>query len=176
MSEPSAGYRIRRARPEDEAGVARLCQRSGQLGWDREALRKTASRVSLVATQDDTVIGVAKTHWHAEPDRAAPAGHYLGGIVIDPRWRRHGVGRALTAARLAWIAPRADVVYYFTNENNTASIKLHESFGFQLLFAAGSLHSVLADDGRSKLLLFALHRLANSVSPLTLDDKDRLNS
>jgi ribosomal protein S18 acetylase RimI-like enzyme len=41
------------------------------------------------------------------------------------------VGAELTRARLQWIAERADEAFYFTQEENHASIALHAPFGFR---------------------------------------------
>lgn len=73
---------------------------------------------------------------------------------MHPSWRRQGIGAELTAARLRWIGQRAKYAYYFTNEQNQASRALHASLGFERLAEAEEIHSVRADDGASKLLLF----------------------
>ena len=61
----------------------------------------------------------------------APAGYYLMGMVVHPDHRRRGVGTALTQARIDWISRHADSAWYFANTRNTASIALHERFGFE---------------------------------------------
>lgn len=60
----------------------------------------------------------------------APHGWYLTGVVVAPPARRHGLADLLTRARLALLAERTDTAWYFVNARNTASIALHESFGF----------------------------------------------
>ena len=50
-------------------------------------------------------------------------------IVREDR-RRRGLGRALTRARMDWLADRCDVVRYFANEHNLTSIALHDALGF----------------------------------------------
>jgi ribosomal protein S18 acetylase RimI-like enzyme len=65
----------------------------------------------------------------ATPD-AAPPGWYLLGLVVGPAWRRRGIGEALTTARMAWVAERADRVYYFTAHENRVSQELHQRLGF----------------------------------------------
>jgi ribosomal protein S18 acetylase RimI-like enzyme len=59
-----------------------------------------------------------------------PAGWYLLGVVVHPKWRRRGIGAALTRERMRWVAQRATEIYYFTHRNNRASQALHERFGF----------------------------------------------
>ena len=74
--------------------------------------------------------------------------------MVDPSYRRQGVASALTAARLDWIWSQDDHAYYFANEQNTASIRLHAKFGFCALGSFSTIHGVTADNGQSKLILF----------------------
>lgn len=62
--------------------------------------------------------------------RRRGAGWYLLGLVVDQGWRRRGIGEALTRTRMAWVAQRADHLYYFTAHGNRASQALHERLGF----------------------------------------------
>ena len=64
------------------------------------------------------------------PPNMAPEGWYLAGVVVSPRYRRRGIGAALTAARLEWIAARSPRAHYVANERNRVSIELHRTFGF----------------------------------------------
>lgn len=64
------------------------------------------------------------------PGNTAPEGWYLAGLVVRPEHRRRGIGRALTMARLAWIAKRSGKAYYFANESNRVSVELHAAAGF----------------------------------------------
>ena len=59
-----------------------------------------------------------------------PEGWYLTGVIVDPAWRRRGLGEVLTAARLEWLRRRTDAAYYVASRLNQASIALHERFGF----------------------------------------------
>ena len=70
-----------------------------------------------------------------EPPTDAPAnvaspGWSLGGVIVDPVYRRQGMGDVLTRHRLAEIATRANQVFYFVNAQNRASIDLHHRLGF----------------------------------------------
>ncbi len=98
---------------------------------------RSPERVFLVAEHQGAIVGYAKARLHRqaedEPPNAAPEGWYLSGLVVDETCRRRGVGAALTQARLVRIAEHAPAAYYFANENNQASIKLHARFGFQEL-------------------------------------------
>jgi ribosomal protein S18 acetylase RimI-like enzyme len=88
----------------------------------------------FVAALAAEVVGFGKAHAFAPPaeapPNAAPRGWYLAGVVVTPAHRRRGIGAALTAERLRWIAARAPVAFYFANARNAASIALHEPFGF----------------------------------------------
>jgi predicted N-acetyltransferase YhbS len=83
-----------------------------------------------VAEAGGTVVGYGRLRHHQAP-RFHPPGHYLGGVVVDPAWRRHGIGSELTECRIeaAWTAG-AEIVYYFANSLNVASIGMHRDFGF----------------------------------------------
>ncbi|MFJ4169846.1 GNAT family N-acetyltransferase [Paenarthrobacter sp. NPDC089714] len=117
-----------------------------------------SDRVVLVAVTQDEVVGVAKTHLHPEPEGNAPAGHYLGGVEVAPGFRRRGIGSALTWARLEWIWSRDSIAYYFTNEHNTASIRMHEALNFRPVARFSEIRGVTADSGQSELILFKASR------------------
>jgi aminoglycoside 6'-N-acetyltransferase I len=84
-----------------------------------------------VAEAGGDVVGYSRLRFHRKTE---PPGYYLGGVVVDPAWRRHGVGTKLTVCRIeaAWAAG-ADVIYYFANARNEASIAMHRGFGFEEL-------------------------------------------
>lgn len=98
------------------------------------------------------VAGWAKTHHHVEAVDLAPPGQYLGGITVDPAWRRRGIGAALTDARLQWIAARASTAYYVVNVQNGASIDLHRRWGFTEVLRAPKLMGVEFDGGVGLLM------------------------
>ena len=65
------------------------------------------------------------------PPNAAPAGWYLGGVIVEPAHRRVGIGRELTRWRLAWLRERgAAEAWFVVNADNRASIDLHAALGF----------------------------------------------
>lgn len=78
--------------------------------------------------------------------------------MVAPGFRRRGVGSALTRARLEWIWSGASIAYYFTNEHNTASIRMHETFNFRPVARFPEIRGVTADDGRSELIFFEASR------------------
>ena len=88
----------------------------------------------LVAAVEDDIIGFGKVRHLSETrsdnGSASPEGWYLTGVVVDPRFRRRGVGSRLTEARLQWISERGRFAYCFSNARNSVSIALHERLGF----------------------------------------------
>lgn len=154
----AVAMQIREATPDDLGQVLALCDASGRTHWTSEMIAPRNDRVVLVAFIQGEVAGVAKTHFHAGSDGNSPAGYYLGGVVVAPAFRRRGAGSSLTRARLDWIWLRASTAYYFTNEHNTASIRMHETLNFRPLARYTKIRGVTADDGRSELILFEASR------------------
>lgn len=149
---------IRAATMGDVEQVRDISMASGRDSWSAGVLMPAPGRLVVIAEVNGELVGAAKTHFHEQGDGAVPAGHYLGGVMVAPAHRRRGVGSALTRARLEWMWSRTDRAYYFANEHNTASIQLHEAFGFHALGAFCEIHGVTADEGQSKLILFAATR------------------
>ena len=123
-----------------DACVALAVQREGgdPAAW-RTALEggiDASDRASFVGLVDGQLVGYSTVAWLApgigHPNSVAPDGWYLLGLVVDPDFRRLGVGRRLTAERLRWLRGRTDRVWYFASNANRASIDLHTDFGFSL--------------------------------------------
>jgi GNAT superfamily N-acetyltransferase len=115
-------------------------------------------RLLLVAEVDGVIAAFGQAHRLDEhPLDHAPAGWYLTGVTVLPAYRRSGLARRLTAARLAWIADRADEAWYFANEQNAASIRLHHAFEFVEVSRAPSIHGVSFDGGEGVLLRCLSH-------------------
>ncbi|MFQ6155414.1 N-acetyltransferase family protein [Micrococcus luteus] len=138
--------------PGDLAAVNAVARAAGRPEWTAAALAARPDRIAVVAVSDRGLLGYAKTHVYPAPDGAAPAGHYLGGIVVHPAARRRGLGRALTEVRLAWIWERADAAYCITNARNAASIALHAALGFRQVASGASFQGVTFDGGRGLVL------------------------
>lgn len=149
---------IREAFLADIKGVDEVCDASGRSRWSPNLLEVKQGRQVLVAEVEGKVVGVAKTHFHEESAGDVPGGHFLGGIVVAPEYRRRGVATALTKNRLDWIWSVAGTAYYFANEHNIASIRMHESLGFRELGRFANIHGVTADDGKPDLILFEASR------------------
>jgi len=117
----------------------------------------------LVAEVDGNIVGFGRAGFIARPRDAVaswiPEGWYLVGVVVVDAWRRAGVGRALTEARLAWIAERAERAYYFTNARNQVSIDLHRKLGFRELSRTFTGPGIQFDGGQGVLDVIELHRV-----------------
>jgi len=144
---PRIAVTVRSANADDVAEIIRVQRSAGRREQDEDAFRHAisdADRLLVVAEPVDAsgatfVVGWAKTHHHTVVVDEAPAGHYLGGVTVDPAWRRRGVAAALTEARMSWIAARADEAFYIVNVRNPASIDLHRRWGFEEVLRAPGL-------------------------------------
>lgn len=141
-------------RVQDAAGQALLLDgiRAAILDGERQVLVAEVAGDESGSDGLADVVGWAKTHRHPWNDGGAPAGHYLGGVTVDPAWRRRGVATALTDVRMAWIAGRADRAFFVVNARNAASIALHERWGFREVARAASFHGVTFAGGEGLLL------------------------
>lgn len=127
-------------RAELDACVALAAQREGgeAATWRTSFERSlhAEDRMTFVAVTDGRVAGYGTAGWFApstlSPRPLVPDGWYLLGLVVAPLARRHGIGRKLTQARLAWLRTRTDRAWYFVSCANRASIDLHTQLGFHL--------------------------------------------
>ena len=90
----------------------------------------------FVADLGGAVVGYARLSWQSPVSnggRNLPDGHYLSGMIVDPRYRRRGIGRALTQARIAWTRARGERAFFVVNATNRASMDLHREVGFREL-------------------------------------------
>ena len=133
---------IRAALPADLPALAKIAaERDGEPfeKWQtafEHLLTECAGGESLllVAELAGTIAGYGKAAYFAppadSPPNVAPAGFYLTGVIVDPAFRRRGLGHELTRARLDWIRDRSPRAYYFANERNRVTIALHRALGF----------------------------------------------
>jgi hypothetical protein len=70
---------IREITIDDLQQVNAVCDASGRARWTTESITPRGDRLVLAAVTAGEIIGVAKTHFHPDPDGTVPAGHYLGG-------------------------------------------------------------------------------------------------
>ena len=161
---PPADLILRTATIEDCPAIAALEHARGDIDADAGEARCRRQvgdpEVALiVAAVDRRVVGFGRAGRFmpaadAPPD-IMPAGWYLFGVIVEDAWRRHGIGRALTEARLAWIRERADAAWYFTNARNRVSIDLHAALGFVEVTRAFSTPGVAFEGGEGVLCRLA---------------------
>lgn len=139
--EPAIVATIRTAVRADAPELARLAhqRQGGPLAKQLESFERglalgPGEHLILLAEAHGLVLGYGRASWFTRPPDAppscGPSGWYLGGLVVDPAVRRRGIGRRLTAARLSWLAERADEAFYSVSALNRPSIDLHAPFGF----------------------------------------------
>ncbi|MFD6176593.1 MULTISPECIES: GNAT family N-acetyltransferase [unclassified Isoptericola] len=111
------------------------------------------------------VVGWGQTSLRTAVTDPAPAGHYLGGVTVDPRLRRRGVATALTQARIDWVAVRAPEVFFVVNSRNLASIALHRPWHFVEVARGPRLAGVTFEGGLGLLLRAPLARPDGAPPP-----------
>jgi ribosomal protein S18 acetylase RimI-like enzyme len=130
---------VREAHDEDVGACAALAaaERADDPELARARFRADlgmSRRRLLVATVEGRFAGFGRTtHFippPGAPSNVAPEGYYVVGLLVDPGWRRRGVGLALTRARMGWAFERAGEVWFFANARNRASLDLHARLGF----------------------------------------------
>lgn len=168
---------VRPAVPDDVGALVDIQRRAGRDAHPESYRRAIGDPgrcvlVALPAGAPDgpaPVLGWAQTYHHDEATDPAPVGHYLGGVTVDPRWRRRGVAAALTGARMVWIGERAAEAHYVVNARNRASIALHEPWGFAEVARGPRLSGITFDGGVGILLRAATRpprqRIRNTSNP-----------
>lgn len=116
----------------------------------------------LVAVGGHEVVGFGQVMRFVAPSGApvdvAPDGYYLVALIVAPAWRRRGIGERLTTARVAWVAQRADTVWYFANARNGATLDLHRRLGFVEVSRQFTFAGVTFGGGNGVLLRAQLPR------------------
>jgi ribosomal protein S18 acetylase RimI-like enzyme len=140
---PIEGVLIRPADAQDIEVLAEIAHERG--GGERTTyinnftreiadLATRPDRMLLSSVIGDRVVAFARARRFTPvadaPPNAAPTGWYLLGVTVDRAFRRRGIGRELTRARLIEIAKRSSEAFYFANALNRSSIDLHAGFGF----------------------------------------------
>lgn len=160
----AAQVAIRVAEESDLTRCADLaCRRNGgeqQVWYSRLAVDQAdPERLLVVAEIDGILVGHACAGWqHFDRDLAhnVKDGWYLTGVIVEPEYRRRGVGRQLVNARLDWLNTRADRVWYFASAQNEASLQLHREFGFSEVTRTFEVPGVTFTGGVGVLCLRAL--------------------
>ncbi len=137
--------RVRNGRLADIETLARITaqrqsssETEAKIRFGRELANPSTAKTLWVAEVENQVIGFGRASLQDRPSDAAPnhppAGWFLTGVVVSPEWRRRGIGRKLTLARLRYLAAEnVSDVYFMVAAVNQASLDLHEAMGFQRL-------------------------------------------
>jgi ribosomal protein S18 acetylase RimI-like enzyme len=128
---------------------------SGRIGrtMDRALSAVAVARVGAEIAGYGNVMYLAP-----HPADEAPGGHYLMGVSVAHRWRRRGIGDAVTRWRMAWVWERASEVWCFVSAANPASVDLHLALGFAEVRRAPALQGVTFDCGEGVLMRAARRR------------------
>jgi len=139
---PLVGVTVREGSSADAVAIGRLIAERNRRPIE-DAVRGVADEIDrlergltekmfCVAELDGRALGFGRTTMlpcdDIEGARGLPRGWYLTGVVVEPEFRRRGVGRALTEFRVNWVAQRADEIFYYTSAANGASIALHADY------------------------------------------------
>jgi ribosomal protein S18 acetylase RimI-like enzyme len=151
---------IRNAEPFDLTACALLISNheSGDLeDWQSRFEKDLANpqRLFLVASVNDSILGYGHTAFHSgtseEGAAANPSGYFLSGLMVSPAYRRGGIGRLLTIARVDKLRQQTDIIYFRAEPDNKATIDLHARLGFE------RVGIVLRDGKEFALFSLALH-------------------
>lgn len=141
----------------------RLLSRS--LGRSSEPSRFGDDECQLVLKDESgRLIGWGRAAWWDPNDDSAPAGYYLSGVEIAREFQKRGYASRLTAARLAWVAQRAQQAWCVVNERNSESLRLQASFGFKEITRADHFGSVEFTGGSGVLLRKDLTEAARNLT------------
>ena len=99
----------------------------------RTRIRNVASRrnrLFLVATDDTRIIGMISLEEHEL--RALQHIRYMS-LVVEPRYRRKGIGEELIRQALEWAreTPHVQKIEVRVREGNKAGVELCQKFGFE---------------------------------------------
>jgi ribosomal protein S18 acetylase RimI-like enzyme len=91
-------------------------------------------RQFFVGSYGEEIVGYGHAVRHTRPIDASsdssPSGYFLSGLLVAPEYRRHGIGRLLTVARLQALKRVTKTVFYLAEPDNAATIQLHTHLGF----------------------------------------------
>lgn len=163
---------VRRAIPEDMAGILRIAAGSDKLPhWSERDYCKLLhpeaelplQRVLLVARAGGSVVGFAVA---SVLRGGLPVEAEVELIAVDRGARRRGIGRALLAALLEAIAGfGTDVVRLEVRALNAPAIALYRDAGFQDGGLRKGYYTLPADDARRMELVFAAGVFPAAVFP-----------
>ena len=154
---------VREATDADVESCLRIMMAREARGLDHRRARlrqgiESEAQGFFVAEVDGRIAGFGRVQFLTPPRQAppnvVPVGWYLIGVMVDSRWRRRGLGDAITVARLCWVQQRANEVWYFANARNQASIDLHSKYGFVEVTRDFTVPRVTFDEGMGAGILF----------------------
>jgi GNAT superfamily N-acetyltransferase len=131
----SATVSIRPARLSDASGIAQL---TGQLGYELTASNAEV-RLSRILSRSDQQFLVAESDaraigWvHAVKSEYIEAGVFvtIGGLVVDSRYRGHGIGRMLMEQAEDWARQQGcSVVRLWSSAARTHAHRFYEQLGY----------------------------------------------
>lgn len=101
-----------------------------EIGW---WLAQEDTAVFVAEAGNGTLIGFAEVSIHTEaPSCITNRIGFLEGWYVDPRFRRHGIGRALNAAAEQWARERGCTeMASDTNEGYPVSPAAHRALGYR---------------------------------------------
>ena len=120
-----------------------------------EAIESATDFNLIVAEYKREIIGFGRSIYYdlgkIQVAYPAPAGWYLMGVIVKPKFRRHGIGRRIIEERLIKISENSSEVYFVVNANNKTSIKLHEELGFKKINEGEGFLNIKFDGGKGCL-------------------------
>jgi mycothiol synthase len=151
------GLEIRPVRPEQHRTIFDAENEAFRDHWGRrehgeDAYRQTFGQAEtntdlwVVAWDGDRVAGVVETWiWPEENARLGVRRGWLERISVRRPWRRHGLGRALTAAALARLheAGMDQAMLGVDAENPNCALGLYEGLGFAVVRRSTAYHRPL---------------------------------
>ena len=141
---PEPTLLIRRAQPDDAAGIAAVMEvvageriysaidRAWSVDEERRYLESRSPREAIFVAQDaaGTIVGLQNLClWSSELPSMAHVGHV--GTFLLPDWRRHGLGRRLWTSTLAFAREggyRKIVIYVRGSNTNAQAFYRHLGF------------------------------------------------
>ena len=150
---------VRLARISDADDIARL---TGQLGYDVSA-SDVAARLSRILSRPDQQLLVGDLDgrpvgWlHALISEYVDAEAYvtIGGLVVDKRFRRTGIGRILMAEAEAWATKRGySIVRLSSTSARTGAHRFYQELGYTNIKTQFSFIKVLDPGGEDRMKRF----------------------
>ncbi len=131
-------WTIRPADQRDTKAITRLCKQLGypmesrQVEGQLELLRSLAHHAVLVAeSKQGQVLGWV--HIFERPLLIQQSGAELGGLVVEEKFRKHGVGDALMQAAESWARKRKlSLVTLRSNTQRTEAHAFYLAIGYKL--------------------------------------------